>query len=83
MGVGRLGVDLGATLTPPASAVVAAVSGQPVELVRPLMESLESDVLPRDPDAAPRLYGLRLRSFERAVDHALAEWESLEPLGAR
>ncbi len=83
MGVGRLGVDLGATLTPPASAVVAAVSGQPVELVRPLMESLESDVLPRDPDAAPRLYGLRLRSFERAVDHALGEWESLEPLGAR
>ena len=62
---------------------MAAVSGQPVDLVRPLMESLESDVLPRDPEEAPRLYGLQPRPFERAVEHALAEWESLEPLGAR
>jgi uncharacterized protein YbjT (DUF2867 family) len=83
MGVGRMPLDVATTLTPPASAVVAAVSGQPLELVRPLMESLESDVLPREPDEAPRLYGLRPRSFERAVEHALAEWESLEPLGAR
>jgi uncharacterized protein YbjT (DUF2867 family) len=83
MGVGRLPLELSASLTPPASAIVAAVSGQPVELVRPLMESLESDVLPRDADEAPRLYGFRPRSFERAVEHALREWESLEPLGAR
>ena len=83
MGVGRLPVELAASLTPPASAVVAAVSGQPLELVRPLMESLESDVLPRDADEAPRLYGIRPRGFGRAVEHALAEWESLEPLGAR
>src|SRR5918999_4059215 len=41
MGVGRLPLELSASLTPPASAIVAAVSGQPVELVRPLMESLE------------------------------------------
>jgi hypothetical protein len=47
------------------------------------MESLETDLLPRDPDEAPRLYGLRAHRFERAVEHALAEWESLEPLGAR
>ena len=45
-------VGLPASLTPPASAVVAAVTGQPLELVRPLMESLESDVLPRDPHEA-------------------------------
>jgi uncharacterized protein YbjT (DUF2867 family) len=83
MGVGRLPLELSASLTPPASAIVAAVSGQPVELVRPLMESLESDVLPRDADKAPRLYGFRTRCFERAVEHALREWESLEPLGAR
>ncbi len=83
MGVGRMPLELATTLTPPASAVVAAVSGQPVDLVRPLMESLESDVLPRDPEEAPRLYGLQPRPFERAVEHALAEWESLEPLGAR
>jgi uncharacterized protein YbjT (DUF2867 family) len=83
MGVGRLPVELSASLTPPASAVVAAVTGQPLELVRPLMESLESDVLPSDADEAPRLYGIRPRDFGRAVEHALAEWESLEPLGAR
>jgi uncharacterized protein YbjT (DUF2867 family) len=83
MGVGRVPLALNRSLTPPASAVVAAVTGQPIELVRPLMESLETDLLPRDPDAAPDLYGLRPRRFERAVEHALAEWESLEPLGAR
>jgi len=83
MGVGRLPLGLNRSLTPPASAVVAAVTGQPIELVRPLMESLETDLVPRDPDEAPRLYGLRPHRFERAVEHALAEWESLEPLGAR
>ena len=83
MGVGRLPVGLGTTLTPPAAAVVAAVTGQPLELVRPLMESLESDLLPRDPGEAPRVYDIRPLPFERAVDRALREWESLEPLGAR
>jgi hypothetical protein len=63
--------------------MVAAVTGQPLELVRPLMESLESDILPRDADEAPRLFGIRPRPFERAVEHALAEWESHEPLAAR
>ena len=83
LGVGRLPLGFGRSLTPPASAVVAAVTGQPVELVRPLMESLETDLLPRDPEEAPRLYGLRPHSFERALDHALAEWERVEPLAAR
>ena len=83
MGVGRMPVGVGASLTPPASAVVAAVSGQPLELVRPLMESLETDLLPRDPTEAAQLYGLRPRPFDRAVDHALAEWEARERLGAR
>jgi uncharacterized protein YbjT (DUF2867 family) len=83
LGVGRLPVGLGRSLTPPASAVVAAVTGQPLELVRPLMESLETDLLPRDPDEAPRLYGLRPHSFGRSLDHALGEWERAEPLGAR
>ena len=83
MGVGRVPLGLNRSLTPPASAVVAAVTGQPLELVRPLMESLESDLLPRDPDEAPRLYGLRPHPFERALNHALAEWERAESLGAR
>jgi len=83
MGVGRIPLGFNRSLTPPASAVVAAVTGQPLELVRPLMESLESDLLPRDPDEASRLYGLRLHPFQRALDHALAEWERAETLGAR
>ena len=83
LGVGRLPLGFKRSLTPPASAVVAAVTGQPVELVRPLMESLETDLLPRDPDEAPRLYGIRPHSFDRALDRALAEWERAEPLGAR
>jgi uncharacterized protein YbjT (DUF2867 family) len=83
MGVGRLPLGFKRSLTPPASAVVAAVTGQPLELVRPLMESLETDLLPRDPDEAPRLYGIRPHSFDRSLDHALAEWERGEPLGAR
>ena len=82
MGVGRLPLGFKRSLTPPASAVVAAVTGQPLELVRPLMESLESDLLPRDDEAA-RIYDLRPHPFDRAVDHALAEWEKGEPLGAR
>ena len=83
MGVGRVPLGFNRSLTPPASAVVAAVTGQPLELVRPLMESLESDLLPRDPDEAPRLYDLRPHPFERALNHALAEWERAESLGAR
>jgi uncharacterized protein YbjT (DUF2867 family) len=83
MGVGRLPLSLKRSLTPPASAVVAAVTGQPLALVRPLMESLETDLLPRDGDEAPRIYGLHPHRFDRALDHALAEWETLEPLGAR
>jgi uncharacterized protein YbjT (DUF2867 family) len=83
MGVGRARVRLRRSLTPPASALVSAVTEQPLELVRPLMESLESDIVPRDPGEAARTYGVRPHSFERAVEHALREWESEQPLGAR
>jgi hypothetical protein len=83
MGVGRLPVGFGRSLTPPAAAVVARVTGQPLDLVRPLMESLESEVLPRDAEEARRLYGIRPLGFDRAVERALREWESREPLGAR
>lgn len=82
MGVGRTPIGFGVSFTPPASVVVAAVTGQPLELVRPLMESLEHDLLPRDADTAPRLYGIRTLPFERAVDRALGEWESHEELAA-
>jgi uncharacterized protein YbjT (DUF2867 family) len=82
MGVGRTVLRFGATQTPAASAVVAAVTVQPLELVRPLMESLEYDLLPRNEDAA-EIYGIRALPFDRAVERALAEWERTEELAAR
>jgi uncharacterized protein YbjT (DUF2867 family) len=82
MGVGRSPLRLRATQTPAASAVVSAVVDQPLELVRPLMESLESDLLPRDDDAR-RIFGLTPRPFDRAVESALREWETTEALSAR
>ena len=82
LGVGRLSLPLGFSQTPAASALVAAVTGQPRELVRPLMQSLEHDLLPRD-DAAATIYGLRPLGFGRAVERALAEWERTEELAAR
>jgi uncharacterized protein YbjT (DUF2867 family) len=82
MGVGRAPIGLRATQTPAASAVVARITEQPLALVRPLMESLEHDLLPRD-DEAQRVFGLHLHGFDRAVDHALREWESAESLAAR
>jgi uncharacterized protein YbjT (DUF2867 family) len=82
MGVGRLPLRLRSSQTPTASAVVSAVVGEPIELVRPLMQSLEYDLLPRD-DEARRIYGLRPRPFTRAVEHALGEWERTEELAAR
>src|SRR3954468_19401649 len=51
MGVGRTPLGLRFSLTPPAAAVVANVTGLDIELVRPLMESLEYDLLPRNADA--------------------------------
>jgi uncharacterized protein YbjT (DUF2867 family) len=82
MGVGRTPLRLGASATPVASALVSAISDQPLELVRPLMYSLERDLLPRN-DEAQELYGLRPRRFDRAVEHALMEWEADETLAAR
>ena len=83
MGVARLPVGLGFSLTPPASAVVSAVTDQPLDLVRPLMQSLERELLPRDAQEAADLYGIRPLPFDRAVDRALAEWERTEELSAR
>ena len=64
------------------SAVVSAVVDQPVELVRPLMQSLQTDLLPRNDDAR-EIFGIRLHTFDRAVDRALRDWEREEELTAR
>ncbi|MEJ7788821.1 MAG: NAD(P)H-binding protein [Thermoleophilaceae bacterium] len=83
MGVARTPLFLGFSLTSPASAVVSAVTEQPLDLVRPLMESLQHELLPRNASEAPRMYGLKPLGFDRAVERALAEWERTEKLGAR
>jgi uncharacterized protein YbjT (DUF2867 family) len=82
IGVGRISIRLNLTQMPAAAAVVAGVTDLPLDLVRPLMESLEHDLLPRNDDAAA-IYGLRPRRFDRAVEHALREWEERQPLAAR
>lgn len=70
------------TVTPIASRLAAAVAGEEYELIGPLMESLDGDLLPRD-DRAARLLGVRLHSLDAAIERALREWEATEPLAAR
>lgn len=80
--IGRPRLGLGVNLTPIAARVAAAIAGEDPELVLPLMEGLQGDLLPAD-DHAAELFGVRLHSFDSAVECALAEWEEHEPLAAR
>jgi hypothetical protein len=79
----RQAVALGRlTVTPIASRVSAVISGERHELVGPLMESLETDLLPRD-SRVFRMIPIRRHSLDAAIEHALREWESRERLAAR
>jgi len=69
-------------LTPVASRVAAAIAGESVELVGPLMEGLDGDLLPRD-DRAAKLLGVRLHGLDAAIERSLREWEAVEELAAR
>jgi uncharacterized protein YbjT (DUF2867 family) len=80
--LGRPSLRLRVNLTPLAGRVAAAIAAEDPELVVPLMEGLQGDLLAREDHAAERL-GVRLHSFDSAVEHALAEWERAEPLAAR
>ena len=80
--VRRPALRLGLQATPVAAPLAAAIAGEDAGFIAPLMESLGSDLLPRD-DRAPALLGVRLHAFDRAVEAALREWESREPLRAR
>jgi uncharacterized protein YbjT (DUF2867 family) len=80
--VRRPSLELGLSLTPVASVVAAAIAGEDPALIGPLMESLEHDLLPRD-DRATTAFGVRLHSFDAAVERALREWERTEELAAR
>ncbi len=76
--VRRRALNLGRNATPVVAPVAAALAGEDAGFIGPLMESLSSDLLPRD-ERAPQLLGVRLHRFDRAVEHALVEWEQLEP----
>jgi len=80
--VGRPVIGLRVNATPIFARVPAAIAAEDPELVLPLMESLGGDLLPAG-DRAAELLGVRLHSFDAAVEHALAEWEAVEPLAAR
>jgi uncharacterized protein YbjT (DUF2867 family) len=80
--VSRPAFGVGVSATPLTARVVAAITGEDPELLVPLMESLEGDLLCNDERAA-KLLNVRLHSFDSAAEHALAEWEESEPLAAR
>ena len=80
--VDRPKINLPFNLTPVASVVAAGVAGEDVGLIGPLMESLEHDLLPRDERAA-ETFGVRLHSFDAAVERSLRDWEALEEVRAR
>jgi uncharacterized protein YbjT (DUF2867 family) len=70
------------TATPIASRIAAVIAGEHHELVGPLMESLDDDLLVSDQNAT-ELLGVRLHSLDSAIEHALREWEATEPLAGR
>jgi uncharacterized protein YbjT (DUF2867 family) len=80
--VERPAIPLGFSLTPVASVIAAAVAAEDPGFITPLMESLESDLLPRHHDAA-EAFGVRLHSFDAAVERALREWETTEEVAAK
>jgi uncharacterized protein YbjT (DUF2867 family) len=80
--VNRPSLRLGVSATPLAGRLAAAIAGEDPELVLPLMEGLQGDLLAAD-DHAAELLGVRLHSFTAAVEHALGGWEEAERLRAR
>lgn len=80
--VGRPTVGLGVAVTPIAARLAAALTKETPELVLPLMEGLSGDLLAADDHVADTL-NVELHSFDSAVEHALYEWEKVEPLAAR
>jgi uncharacterized protein YbjT (DUF2867 family) len=86
LGIERPPVSLPVFTAPAFAALASRIAGADADLVRALMASLDSDVLPRSERAAQemqKLYGFRPLPFRRAVRRALADWERNEPLAAR
>jgi uncharacterized protein YbjT (DUF2867 family) len=86
--VGRPSLGLRVSATPIVARVAAAIAAEDPELTRALMESLQGDLLPGGNEGTihlrwAQLLGVHLHSFDAAVEHALREWEEVEPLAAR
>jgi uncharacterized protein YbjT (DUF2867 family) len=80
--VNRPALRIGVNLTGLTARLAAAIASEDPELVLPLMEGLQGDLLPAEHRAAEFL-GVRMHSFDAAVEHALGEWERFEKLAAR
>lgn len=78
----RPAIELDVNLTVLSAHLASVIADERPELIVPLMESLSCDLLAASHDAA-ELFGVQLHSFDSAVEHALYEWEKVEPLAAR
>ena len=86
LGIDRPPVELPIFTAPAFGVVASRIAGADTDLVRALMGSLNTDVLPRSERAAnevAEIFGLKPLGFVRAVRRALADWEREEPLAAR
>lgn len=81
--LGRPSVGLNFTATPLAARLAASIAHERPELVLALMEGLTGDLLAAAEDDVAALLGVDLHCFDSAVEHALYEWERVEPLAAR
>ncbi|MGH2880730.1 MAG: NAD(P)H-binding protein, partial [Solirubrobacteraceae bacterium] len=75
----RPSVGLPLTATPLSARLAASLTRESPELIIPLMEGLTGDLLPAE-DRVAELLDVELHSFDSAVEHALYEWERIEPL---
>ena len=81
--LGRPTLELGRlTATAIESRVAAAVAGEEHALIGPLMQSLHTDLLPRD-ERAQEILQIRRHRLDAAIERSLREWEATEPLRAR
>jgi len=70
------------TVTPIAGRIAALIADEEHELIGPLMESLHTDLLPRD-DRVAKMLKVRFHSLDASIEHSLRDWEAVEPLAAR
>jgi len=82
MMVRRPTIGLPINSTPIFGRVASVLAGEDAELILPLMGGLAGDLLARD-DRWASILGVRPHGFDRAVNHALLQWERHEPLRAR